>query len=192
MPDKNIDPQVVMTTMMGVIESTLAQMSGVPATDTPKVEEKDIVEYDGKLRVNGVTKFDSPSYISVVNYYLTPADMERHKAVKGAAIVYIDVENAGKLFKALKFPFNDDEDDASMKDCCGEFCNLIGGGFKNEVANLGYVNLIMSPPRNYRSYITEGVEYSTDQKKLFEFSFFYWKRKAIVVELTLAGIPMKR
>lgn len=191
MAEKSIDPQVAMTTMMGVIESTLAKMSGVVPTDQPQTAQKEIIEYEGRMRVTGMEKFNAPSFISVVNYYLSDADLEKHRA-KGAMIIYVDSENAGKLFKSLGFPPTDDEDDVSMMDCCGELCNLVGGGFKNELANLGYANLVMSSPHNYKNTVLEGVEFSTDQETMHEFCFFYWKRKALVVELTLAAIPMKK
>ncbi len=191
MAGKSIDSQAAMTTMLAAVEAALAKMSGFVATDKPQVVENDILEYEGRLRVTGMEKFNAPSYVSVVNYYLSPGDKDRHRA-KGALIVYVDSENAGKLFKALGFPTTDDEDDVSMMDSCGQFCTLIGEGFKSGLVNLGYVDLDMSSPHNYKNSVLHGVEYSTDQEKLHEFSFFYWKRKAIVVELTLAAIPMKR
>ncbi|MBF0490558.1 MAG: hypothetical protein HQL15_08065 [Candidatus Omnitrophica bacterium] len=192
MADKNMDPQVMMTTMMRVIESTFSKMSGVLPSSPSEAKEKDVVEYDGRLRVDGIEKFESPAYISVVNYYLTKEDMERHGRVKGAMILYVDVESSGKLFKALGFPFPDDEDDSSMMDCNGEFCNLLGGALKNELVNIGFSNLVMSAPYNYRSSIINGVEFSPDQKKMYEFNLFYFKRKSIVIELTMASIPLKK
>ncbi len=192
MAEKNFDPQVLMTTMMGVIEATLSKMSGIPPTQPPEAVEKELIEVEGRLRVSGYEKFQAPAYISVVNYYLLESDIHKQGKAKGAMIVYVDVENSGKLYKALGFPYPDDEDDASMMDCNGEFCNVLGGSFKNEIADLGFTNLVMSAPYNYRSSIVDGVEFSLDQKKIYEFSFFYFKRKSIVIELTLAGLPQKK
>lgn len=189
--DKNFDVQVLNTTLMGCIEDILGKMSGVAPTEPPQVRTLDIIEYDGRMRVTGMEKFNAPSYVSVVNYYLNPADLERHKA-KGALVVFVDAENAGKLFKSLGFFVPDDEDEVSMMDACGELCNLLGGSFKNEISNLGYLDMSMSAPNNYRNTVMQGVEFSQDQTSKQEFSFFYWKRKAIVVEVTMAGVPQKR
>ncbi len=189
---KGVDPQVLMTTMMGVTEEVLGTMSGVTATEPMQTKEVDIIEYNGRMRCVGMEKFNAPSYVSVVNYYLNPQDLEAHKRAKGALVLYIDFENAGKLFKSLGFSVSEDEDDASMMDAAGEFCNMLGGGFKNEISKLGYLDMSMSAPHNYKNSVMEGVEFSPDQDTKYELSFFYWKRKAIVVEITLAAIPMKK
>lgn len=190
--EKGMDPQVLMTTMMGVTEEVLGTMSGVTASQPMQTKEMDIIEYNGRMRCVGMEKFNAPSYISVVNYYLNPQDLENHKKAKGAMVLYVDYENAGKLFKNLGFSISEDEDDVSMMDACGEFCNMLGGGFKNEIGKLGYLDMTMSPPHNYKNSILEGVEFSPDQSTKYELSFFYWKRKAIVVEITLGAIPLKK
>ncbi len=192
MAEKGIDSEILMSKMMGILESQLSKMTGVIATSPPETKEKDIVEYENRIRINGLEKFQAPSYISAINYYLNEADAKRAGKAKGALILYVDVENSGKIYKALALPFPDDEDDASMMNCNGMLCKIIGDAFKNELVNMGYADLFMSAPDNYRSSIVDGVEFSLDQKKMLEFSFFYLKRKSIVVELSLAGIPMKR
>lgn len=188
---KEFDVQVLNTTLMGCMEDILGKMSGVAATDQPQVRTIDIIEYEGRMRVTGMEKFNAPSYVSVINYYLNQADLEKHRA-KGSMVVFVDAENAGKLFKSLGFYVSDDEDEASMMDACGELCNLLGGSFKNELSNMGFVDMSMSAPSNYRNTVMQGVEYSQDQQTKQEFSFFYWKRKAIVVEVTMANIPEKK
>ncbi len=188
---KGMDPEVLTTTLMGVIEQALAKMNSVTATDAPQIKTIDIVEYQNRMRVTGMEKFNAPSFVSIANYYLTPSDMEKHRA-KGALVLYVDLENAGKLFKALGFTVPEDEDDSSMMDINGEFCGLLVAAFKSELVRLGYVDLVVGGPHNYKNSVMEGVEYSPDQQNKLEFSFFYWKRKAIVVELTLAAIPLKK
>ena len=189
---KGMDPQVLMTTMMGVAEDVLGTMSGVTATEPMQTKELDILEYNGRMRCVGMEKFNAPSYVSVVNYYLNAQDLENRKKAKGALVLYVDFENAGKLFKNLGFSISEDEDDASMMGACGEFCNMLGDGFKKEIGKLGFADLAMSAPHNYKNSILEGVEFSSDQTTKYELSFFYWKRKAIVVEITLGVMPMKK
>ena len=190
MADKNMDPQIV-GAIKGVIESVLGKMSGIVATEPSQTKECNIIEYEGRMRVGGMEKFNAPSFISVVNFYLSQGDMDRHRA-KGALVVYVDSENAGKLYNSLGFSIPDDEEDVSMIAACGELSNLIAGTFKNELVTLGYQDLTISQPHNYKNSVIEGVEFSSDQKIKHEFSFFYWRRKAVVVELTLAAIPQKR
>ena len=187
---KKIDPRIL-TALMGVIEQALSRMSGIAPSEAPQTKESELIEYEGRMRAAGTEKFSEPCFISVVNYYLTPGDLQRHKA-RGALVLYVDFENAGKLFKALGYDVPDDEDDVSMMNVCGKFCESLAGGLKKELAGLGYADVVMSAPCNYKNSVIEGVEFCPDQKTKHEFSFFYWKHKAIVVELTLAAIPQKR
>lgn len=191
MTDKGMDPQVVIATLKGVVDQVLSKMSGVVPTSSPESKEIDILEYEGRMRVVGMEKFNAPSFIATVNYYLTEKDSESHKA-KGAMVVYVDSENAGKFFKTLGFTVPDDEDDESMMNACGELCNLLGGGFKNELSGLGYADMYMSSPSSYKNSVTEGIEYSQDQNKKYELSFYYWKRRALIIEVTMGVIPLKK
>src|SRR5436190_1488604 len=110
MPVKSLDPQVLTAVMTRSIEQLLSKMSGIASTKPPETKELEIDEYDGRMRVSGVEKFDASSYISVVNYYLSDKDLKSHKA-KGAMILYIESENSSKLFKALGIKVTEDEDD---------------------------------------------------------------------------------
>ncbi len=187
---KGIDPQVTKA-MQTCIEQRLATMSGIPPSEPPQAKDLDIAQYEGRMRVNSMEKLNSPAYISSVNFYLNAADLERHKA-RGAMVLYMDFENAGKMLHQLGIKVPDDEDDISMIAACGELCTLIGTDFKNALTSLGYADLVMSPPRNYKNSAMGGVEFSPDQTTKHELCFFYWKRKAVVVELTLAPIPTKK
>ncbi len=191
MADKGLDPQIA-TALMEIIESTLAKVPGLAQTSPAENVEKDIVEYEHRIRVNSYEKLQAPAYISYVNFYLSEAEVGRTGKAKGALILYFDIENSGKFYKAVGLPFPDDEDDASMLNCNGEFCKLLAEGLKAKLVEMGYASLAISTPSSYRSNVVDGVEYSPDQKKLQELSFFYFKHKTIVVELTLGAIPTKR
>ena len=187
---QGMDSQVLMTTMMGVAEQVLSKMAGVSPTEQPKANESDIVEFMGRMKVMNIADFNAPVYIASVNFYLNQADLEKHKA-KGAMVIHVDVESASKLYRGLGFKVPDDEDDMSMLGATGELGNLIGDAFKNELAGMGHVNLVMSAPRYFRNSIQEGVEYSPDQKKKYEFNFFYWKKRVLTIEVSMAAIPQK-
>jgi hypothetical protein len=191
MVGKSLDAQVVSTIVMGAVDHHLSNLPGIIPTDSPQTKEVEIVEYEGRMRVGGMEKFEAPSFISSVSFYLTGKDLEHHKS-KGALILYLEFENASKLYKALGFKVPEDEDDISMMEACGKFCHLLGENIKNKLSEAGYVELFMSTPDNCKNSSMEGVEYSPDQKMKHEFSYYYWKRKAIVVELTLADIPSKK
>ena len=188
---REFDPQVLTTAFMAAMNRNLAKMSGMIASEEPKIQAGDIDEYDGRMRISsGIEKLNSTCYISVVNFYTSQGDIERHKP-KGAMVFYLEAENAGKFYKSQGIGFADDEDDVSMMEACGKWCAAIAGEFKNELAHQGYAEMVLSVPKNYKNNVIQGVEFSTDQKIKQEISFFYFKHKAIVVELTMAPIPKK-
>lgn len=188
---REFDPQELTGTLLSVMQQTLAKAGNIPQSQEPNIESKEIEEYDGLMKASGISRFNSICYLSVVNFYLSQADLDKHKGVKGTLIFYIAAENAGKFYKALEIPFSDDEDDASMMVACGKFCQGIADDFKTELTRKGYAELFLSKPRNYKNNVAAGVEFSTDQKTVHEVSFFYFKHKAISADITLAPIPKK-
>ena len=187
---KQLDVQVVNSAVLKSFEEILSKVTTMVATTSPETKTQEIVEYDNRMRISGMEKFSAPSYISAVNYYLNQGELEKHHA-KGVLIVYVDTENASKLYKGLGFQFPDDEDDNSMLEANAKFCQMIAEKFNSELASAGYGSLVMSAPSNYKNNAIEGVEFSPDQKQKQEYSFFYWKRKTIVVEVSMADIPRK-
>jgi hypothetical protein len=68
---------------------------------------------------------------------------------------------------------------------------LIADALKDRLAADGYVPLEFSAPGSYKNTISEGVEFSKDQKEKQEISFYFLKRKSLVIDWTLAPIPKK-
>lgn len=187
-----MDAKFVVKTMKNVMEDIMGAMVGMSPSEPMQDKEIDIVEYNGRMRCMGIEKFNAPAYISVINFYLNDIDAKQHKRVKGALVLYIEFENAGKLYKNLGISIPEDEDDASMMKACGEFAKIVTEAIKKEFAKDGYADLFTSDPFNYKNSIMEGVEYSSELKTKQEVCLFYWKRKAIVLELTLSMIPLKK
>lgn len=192
MSAKSLDPQVVTSVMTGVMDEMLSKMSGIAPSSPAENKEIEIDEYEGRMKAVGFEKFEAASYISAVNFYLNKNDLERHKGAKGALILYIDHENASKLYKALTIRVDEDEDDVSMMNAASELCQSLAENFKNKLAEAGYAELAVSEPSNYKNTALRGIEFSPDQKIKFEFSYFYWKRKSLVVEISLTDLPRKR
>jgi hypothetical protein len=187
---KSLDSQVLTNSVMETMQETLSKIGGIVPSSDPETKEVEIEEYEGRMKVTGFGKFESVSFISAINLYLNQADMDRHKP-KGAVILYLDSENASKFFKGLDVTVDEDEDDSSMMNGCGEFCKIIAEGFKNKLKEKGYPELLLSEPSNFKNSALRGVEFSADQKTKYEFSFFYWKHKALIVDVTLSDLPRK-
>jgi hypothetical protein len=186
-----MDQQTLSTAALNIMNEALGKMPAIVPTSPPDVKTVDIVEYDKRMKVSGVEKFDSTSYVSVINFYSNQGDLQKHKP-KGAFILLFDSENAGKFYKALGFSVSDDEDDMSMINTNGEVCLSLATSFKTALASLGYGDLVMSEVANYKNKVLEGVEYSPEQKSKLEITFTYFKRKSIVLELSFADIAGKK
>ena len=56
-------------TLAEVVEKSFRGATPVNFSDKPAIEIRDIIEYDGRMRVSGMEIFNGPTYISAVNFY---------------------------------------------------------------------------------------------------------------------------
>ena len=187
---KSLDPQIVNPILTNFIEELITTKGNLVATKPFETATKPISEYEERMLIKANDKFDVAVYIAATNFYLNKGDMQAHKS-RGAMIVYMDIEVADKLFKAAGLQVPYDEDDESMMALCGSLCQLIADALKNGLAAAGYPAFEVSTPGVYKNTISEGVEFSTDQKEKQELSFYFLKHKALVIDWTLTPISKK-
>ena len=187
---KGLDPQIVNPILTKFIEETVTSKGGLVSSKAFDIATKPIEVYEGRLRVYSSDKFEVPTYVAAANLYLNQGDMRAHRS-RGVMVIYMDIEVADKIFKAagLQVPF--DEDDGSMEELCGNFCQSIANNLKERLIEEGFISLEVSPSIVYKNAITEGVEFSKDQNEKQEISFYFLKHKALVIDWTLAPIPKK-
>ena len=171
-----------------VIKRIVKKRASLQISAVPKLQLQPILEFMKRMRVNGLTKFDEKTYISTVNFYENAAKMVLHQAL-GAIVLYIPEHYVVKLFRELEYPALEDEEESSLEDACGTFCNLIAGNFKTGLTQLGYRELVMSHFSTFQNDILNGVEYDPTQKQLYEISFDIKEEKKIVVDFTMGLIP---
>ncbi len=189
--DKEFDNQVLNTTIMGVVQHTFKSMLHVQSVVEPVVVERDIIEFDGCMRVFPMEKFNGPVFIAFVNFYYDQKEQDANNAV-GAFVLFVKEEVAEKFLKAFGRPTSEAEDEEVLLDVVGEFCNVLGGNVKNELVGLGYVDIAMSAPYKYKNSVPEGIpfDYSLYQKQ--EITFTFWNQKCIVVEACMGYVSQKR
>lgn len=158
-------------------------------SDSPKIERKRIFEYEGKMRADGMEKFDNePTYVSAVNFYANENDMRKRKTL-GALVVYVQQEYIAKLMKLLQYPPVDDESDTAMQDSCGTLCNIISGRFKSEISKAGYIELEMSHFMSYRNLAFAGVDFCPHEFDMCLVECKIAGEKRLVMEMTMGAIP---
>lgn len=194
---ERFDPQVIATTLMGIIQETFKTICNWDVTEEPTFYDKDIIEYNSRMRVFGLEKFNDITFLSAIYYYTDQKKFKDHDPC-GTLVLYIRDEIARKIVKVLenKGIMNDSDTDsdsdmdAVILDNCGEFCNMVAGNFKNELTNLGYHDLVMSAPFNYKNDIPEGVMFPYDEYKSYEICFDLFGKKSLIVSIVLGEIPL--
>ena len=141
-----------------------------------------------RMRVFGMEKFNNPTFIATVNYYLNTQEMEK-KAVWGLLAVYVEQDYLGNLIQLLEYPDVDDENPEDMKDACGSLCNLIGGQFRTDLIANGFANLEMSHFSSYSNSSLSGAEFYNKVREKYEISFYIGGEKRLVAEFTIGPLP---
>ncbi len=157
----------------------------------PILTRKQILEYQGRMRVDGMSKFDNqPTYVAAVNYYATAAEMQKNKAL-GTLVVYVRQEYIPKMMRVLQYPPIDDEDEKAMLDSCGTLGNIIAGRFKSEVSAAGYIELEMSAFHTFRNNAPTGLEFCFSEYELYEAAFDLENQKRLVVDMSIGVVPKR-
>ena len=194
MAQQEFDPQVISTTLMGVVQSTFKTMCKLEFTKQPEIIERDVIEYDSKMRTVGFDKFQAPCYIASISYYLSPTHMEQHDAC-GTMNLYIEEEFAERILAYLnegsldeEEEIDDEMEEETLLDNCGELCNIIAGNFKNEVKGMGFIDLTMSAPVKAKNTVVEGVDFPYSQYRYFEARFELWQKECLIIDVVMAPI----
>jgi hypothetical protein len=192
MSPKEFDAQVIATTLMDVIPKVFQANFGFSFVDNPTFVRKEVIEYQSRMRVFGLEKFNGPCYISSISLYLTERHLQKQKPC-GTVVVYVEPEYAVRFLAALGFKNQgEDEEDptfeATIIDNCGEIANLIVGSYKNELANLGMKNLVISAPLSRKDSIEEGVEFPYSQYYYHELKYTHKKTTVLVVDCVMEEI----
>ncbi len=168
-----------------VIDNTVGSKGTLGYTTDPQIKERDIIEYDSRMRVFGMEKFNAPCFISYVNFFASSNHQANHQPL-GAMIIYIEESNVERFLKAAGHSIKLDEEKDIVFKVCGEFCKNIAENFKTSIRSLGYNELIISDPVSYHNQISEGVPFNYDEYKMYELIFSIWKQKILAIDLTLA------
>lgn len=171
------------TSLHQVVDRTL--LSRLAYTHEPQITEKDIIEYESRMRVSAMEKFNGPCFISVINFYNSSHDLEKHQNAKGAVVLYLEENNATKLLKTLGYPVKLDEDEDVVMQQAGQLTKNIVNEFKGDLNKAGYAELVFSPPQNFKNQVPQGVEFDYNEFLKYEMIYSLWKEKAVAVDFTL-------
>jgi hypothetical protein len=172
------------------VEKMFVERNSIHLSQDPVMQKRLIIEYGGLMRSDGMEKYNEPTFISFVNYYLNAKEMEKKKAI-GAIVVYIEQSYVAALLKLLRYPLADDEDLDALADCCGTLCNIIAGAFKTDISKEGYLELEMSHFTSYRNRAVVGVPFHFAEREKMELAFFIQNQKRLMIDMTMGVLPKR-
>lgn len=168
-----------------IINTHLTTTAKLSYTSEPQMEEKDIIEYDSRMRISPMENFNAPCVISVVNFFASENDKKAQKA-QGALVTYIEYENANRFLKLTGSKIKPDDDDDITEECSGKFCKTLAEDLVSRVEPEMFGHLILSEPASFTNNVPGGVLFHYDEYKLYELNYFLWKEKIFSADITMA------
>ncbi len=154
----------------------------------PLIRQKNIVAFQGRLRVDALEKFNTRAVFSAVKFYVDAAHLEADQPV-GVLIIFAEVEEIGRLLWKMEYPRIDDDDEAAILDGCGTLANLVAGYFVKELGDRGYIHLQMSHFESHINTALNGIAFASGENKKAEMTFWINGEKRLVAELTMTPLP---
>jgi len=151
-------------------------------TGEPKMVRRLLTVFEGKMRVNGMEKFNVPTVFSVVEFALNEEALKKQEYLL-TLVIYLDRVFLPEFLRLMQYSYIDFDDDQEVMDGCGTLVNLIAGQYKRKLAGLGYGDLTMSHFRSYINSAVEGLEIPAGLTEKHEISFDIEGAKGLVVEL---------
>ncbi len=157
----------------------------------PIVVKKNIVQFAKRMRVDGLSKFDSTTVIAAVNFFTDAKSLERETPC-GTIIVYIERTYLPDMLRLLKYPYINDDDDMDVLDGAGAIINLIAGAFKRELININFQDLEMSHFQSYLNQAINGIAFPFNQRYGYEISFDIEGVRRLNIEMVMDFTTIKR
>jgi hypothetical protein len=187
---KKPDDQSVNTAIISIVDDTFEQLYHAVRSVEPVIVEKNIIEYDGRMRLFPMEKFNAPAYVAVINYHLSQKKLEAVDSV-GTFVLYVKEDVVDKLFKAFGYSAAEAEDEVKCMDVVGQLGDILAGNLKNKLLTMDCAELVISPPYKYKNAVPAGVPFDYSLFKKQEISFSFWKEKCVVIEACLGNIAAK-
>lgn len=173
--------------LVRLVDQSFQQSGKVSFSQDAVVETKSIMEYNRRMRVSGLEKFNGAAYVASVSFYRNDKDRASHNAC-GALVLNVADQEMKKLFDGLGVTgFDDDEEDEAIEKCC-EVCQTLADEFINRIGAKRDMSVVRSEAVGGRNTIADGVEFGYDQYDAQEVSFFVKGQKVLAFDLTMSRL----
>ena len=152
--------------LFNIVECIIKEKVSIPLTIEPKMALKTIHEYDSRMRVSALEKFNDAGYISYVNFYRSEGDKQKQNTI-GALVFYVKEFEIEATMKILGVKVDEEVQEDVCKNL-SEFFKTLTAEFKKAIVAVGYPNLVSSEPASFRNNVPKGVLFSFDQYDKYE------------------------
>lgn len=185
MPENTQNSEVA-DNLKRLVEDTLTNKCNAGLTEETAVDEREIVEYDGRMRVGSLEKFNGPCYTVGFNLF-TSEDNEKRGVPAGTLIYFVDEDSVERLLKSLEFRGFDEEDQGFVIEHLGQFFKSVSEDYAERVGGMGYGRLMVSEPTASKNNLPDGMSIPYDSTHYHELSFHFWKKKSMVVDVVMSS-----
>ncbi|MBP9855548.1 MAG: hypothetical protein KBD53_11835 [Candidatus Omnitrophica bacterium] len=168
------------------LESTLKAKCNLEFSSPAQLSEREIIEYNSRIRVDGLEKFNGPCYVFGMNYYSSEANQKKDEAA-GTLIMFIEEECVERFLKSLGHRGFDEDDQTFVLDKLGEFCKTMAQEFSQNLQSLGYSGLIVSDVSKGKNNLADGLSFPYDRYNYQEIAISIWKKKAMVADIIMTA-----
>ena len=176
--------QAIAQALQTTLETALEKL-GLNLTQDSEIEEREVIEYNSRMRVFGLEKFNGPCYIFGFNFYKDSQTQEA-KQTNGAFVLFFEEESIEKILKKLGHRAFDEEDEAFVLENLGVFGKQLAETFAAALSSVGYTSLLVSDPMSYKNSIPEGMDFPYSVYKYQELSLYLWDKKVVVADAIIA------
>ncbi len=187
---KEFDKKILQEIVPQIIVRTFERVFSIKPTQDLETQEREIIEYDSKMRLFPMEKFNGPVYVAVANYFLSQQDLEQESPV-GTIALFVKEDVVEKLVKGFGHLSRDAENEETVMGDCATLLREISKALKEALMGLNYPELISSDPVKYKNNIPEGVPFNYSLFKKQEFIFSFWGQKSIAIEICLGALAKK-
>lgn len=185
MPE-NTQNSAIADSLKQLVEDTLVKKCNAGLTEDTAVEEREIIEYDGRMRVGSLEKFNGPCYTVGFNFFSSEGDQNKGLAT-GTIIYFVEEESVERLLKSLEFRGFDEEDQGFVLEHLGQFFQSVSQDYAERMSTMGYGRLLVSDPTASKNNLPDGMTIPVNSSHYHELSFYLWKKKAMVIDLVMAA-----
>ncbi len=147
---KNLNIIDIATSVMRSANKAVSTMAGINFNEMPSVNCEPVPEF----RVQA----SKGTFTSIVKF-----DQKEKKWARGVIVIFLSSEQIYALF-SKNYGIGAGASEADVLDICGEFCNVVAGGFKKELVNLEYGEIQIDVPVNYIKDVNEKIDLSIHNK----------------------------